>query len=459
MKKILLSTSFIACAVAANAQRYIGVSTDAYNTINSMYLNPANLAGCNEKISVNMLGVNIGVDNNLGTLTSISDIGKTTSGDSGISIFKATGTSGKFSMMAPGIDVRGPSIIYRINQKHTVALSTRLRAINEFNNFDKALYTSLNNPQGVNTSFISFQAQNFNWTAHVWSEIGLSYGGEVYSNDMISVKVGATVRYLGGIGYLGIKGKNMDVTYTSANDSFRANNTDIEYASNIQTLSEGFSNGISASRLFGGKEGGSGVGADLGAIAEYKKDDETEKYTARLSLSVTDLGAISYKNSSDVMITGNGYMKGDQIGDSVKSYNDLRAYAGRRGFTVDTGRKSQKVSLPTTLVIGADYHAWNKVFVSALVIANMAGDANFGSKYYSSISLIPRWQSKIFTASLPLTYNTLAHNMRVGLGLRLGGLYVGSDDMLGIFSNNQYGFNMYVGGMIPIYREPKNTAN
>ncbi len=457
MKKLFLCVPFIACVMSARGQRYLGVSTDAYNSLNSMYLNPANLGGCNEKIAVNLMGASIGVDNNLGVLTSASNVSSTTGGDSGVSIFKATGTSGKFSMVAPYVELRGPAILYRINRKHTLALSTRLRAINEFNNFDKALFTALNNPQGVNTSFIQFQAQNFNWTAHVWSEVGLSYGGEVYSTDKWSMKVGATVRYLAGIGYLGIKGKNMDVSYTSANDSFRANNTDIEYASNIQTLSDGFSDGVSTSKLFGGPSGGSGIGGDIGAILAYTKPGETGKYTATLSVSFTDIGVISYKNSSSVRITGDGYMKGNEISDNVKSYDDLRAYAAMRGFTVDTGRASRNVSLPTACIVGADYHAWGRFFLGAAGIINMGSDANFGSKYYSQFSIIPRWQSGVFTASVPITYNTLAHNMRVGVGMRLGGLYFGSDDMMALFSSNQYGFNMYFGGMIPIYKRAKRA--
>lgn len=457
MKKFLLLISFGIPAYTSMAQRYIGASNDAYNTINSLYLNPAYLAGCNEKLAVNLFSFNIGVDNNLGTLTSISDIGKTTGKDSGgIDIFNPTGSRSKFSMMVPGIELRGPSFLYRVNARHTFAFTTRVRAFNEFNNFDRSLYTSINNPSGVNTSVISFSAQDFNWTASVWSEFGLSYGGEVFSTDELSIKAGASLRYLAGAGYLGIKGKNMDVTYVGANDSFHATNTDIEYASNIRTVSDNISNGVSGSQLLGGQAGGHGISADLGAIATYKTENETEKYTALLSIAVTDLGSITYNTSYDVAIKGNGYLKGDEIGQNVKNYQDLRNYVSSRGFSVDTGTVSRKLHLPTTMVIGADYHAWKNIFVSATVIANMTNNSNFGSSYYGQFTISPRYQSKIFTGSLPITYSALSHHMRMGIGLRLGGFFMGSDDMLALFSSSQYGFNYYVGGMIPIYRTKKS---
>jgi hypothetical protein len=54
---------------------------------------------------------------------------------------------------------------------------------------------------------------------------------------------------------------------------------------------------------------------------------------------------------------------------------------------------------------------------------------------------------------MPLTYNMLTHSMRVGLGARFYAVYIGSDDMMAFFSSNQYGFNMYCGAMIPIYKK------
>lgn len=457
MKKSLLVLSVVSLSVSAHAQRYLGVSTGGYNTINSMYLNPANLGGCAEKLSVNLLSANIGVDNNLGTITSVKDISTTTSSDSGgITLFKVNNGTGKFSMMVPSVELRGPSILYRISSKHTVAFTTRIRAFNEFNNFDRALYTSINNPSSVNTNAFAYSAQNFNWTAHVWSEFGLSYGGVVFNSDLIKVKAGATVRYLAGIGYLGVKGKNLDVSYTSGADSFRASNTDVEYASNIQSLSDGFTDGVSPSQLFGGPSGGSGIGTDLGAVIQYKPEGETSDYRGQFSFAITDIGAISYKTSSYVSVAGNGYIKGSDLAENVKNFEDLRNYAKAKGFTVDTGSTTKKVSLPTALVISADYRCWRKLSVSAVMIGNLAKDENFGSKYYSQVSVIPHWETRLYSVGLPITYNTLSKTMRIGIGARFAGFFIGSDDVMASFSSNQYGYNFYFGGMIPIYRKIKS---
>ncbi len=453
MKKILLSLTLISVAFTGSAQRYLGVSTGNWNALNSMYLNPAYLGGCNEKLAINLFSFNLGVDNNLGTISSLSDISNTTNSDGSNSIFKETG-SGKFSMMVPSIEVRGPSILYRINSKHTLALSTRVRVFNEFNNFDRGLYSTINNPSAANPN-INFSAQNFNWTAHLWSEVGLSYGGVAFDQGPFKVKVGATFRYLMGAGYMGVKGKNMDISYTSGSDSFRANNTDIEYASNVQSLDNGSSNGLSSSKIFGNSAGGKGFGTDLGAILVYKPNEDKD-YTALVSLAITDIGFINYNTSYNASVTGNGYISGSDISKNVKSYDDLRAYALTKGYSVDTGTKATKVYLPTAMVGSIDFHAIKKFYINATFIANMAKDENFGSKYYSQITFTPRWDTKVFSFGLPITYNTLSHNMRLGMGLRLSGFFIGSDDMMANFSSNQYGYNVYVGGMIPIYRKSKS---
>ncbi len=472
MKKSLLALfTIVTVCPAAYSQRYLGVSTGNYNTLNSMFLNPANLGGCNEKIGVNLISFNMGVDNSLGTISSIGNIMKAVnSGDSNSNQNLFTySNKDKFSMMLPAVELRGPGVLYRISDKHTVALTTRVRAFNEFNNFSKQLYTTITQSTLSNASINTLSAQNFNWTAHVWSDIGLSYGGVVYSSDPLQVKVGATVRYLMGAGYLGLKGKNLDIAYTTGSDSFHATNSDIEFASNLQNLDDAFSNGVSFSKIFGSKSRGTGIGADLGIVVSMlpesgggnstsdRADDAGEDggYKLSLSAAVTDIGAITYKSSYNVNVTGNGYLTGKGLADHLKDYQDFRQYVINQGYTADTGVKSTKVSLPTAMLIGGDYHAYKHFYANATLILNMASDANFGSKYYNQLTITPRYDTKLFTAGLPITYNMLTNNMRIGLGLRVSGFYLGSDDMLALFSNNQYGINFYFGGMIPICRGKK----
>ena len=461
MKKTIPFLLLLVSAVSSSAQRYLGVATSNWNALGSMYLNPANLGGCNEKLSVELFSFNLGVDNSLGTISSVSDISKTTnSNESGGKSIFTYGNKDRFSMMLPAVDMKLPSILYRINSRNTAALSFRFRAFNEFNNFSKTLYNSISDTAFANQSTIAANAQNFNWTAHLWSEVGLSYGCVAVDEDAFRLKTGITLRYLIGIGYIGIKGKNLDLSYTSGSDSFRATNTDIEYASNIQSIESGFSNGYT-NNLFGGPSSGKGFGGDIGAILEYRsaKDKESDDYTVAFSAAVTDVGFISYKTSYNVTLSGNGYISGNDLSNNVKNYSDLRTYAASKGFFIDTGIKTTKVYLPTVIIIGADYKIRKHIYLNGMFQGNMASDSHFGSKLYSRFAVTPRFDSKVFTFGLPVTYDMLTHNMRLGLGIRLYGFYLGSDDMMALFSGGQYGINFYLGAMVPIYKKPKKTNN
>ncbi len=464
IKKLLPALALASICLTSYGQRYLGISNSKWNTLNSMYLNPANLGGCNEKLGVNLFSFNMGVDNSLGTISSIGNITKTlNSGDSGSSqnIFTYSNND-KFSMMLPAVELRLPGVLYRINSSHTLALTTRFRAFNEFNNFDKSLYNTITNAATAIQGTTSLTAQNFNWTAHLWSEVGLSYGGVLVNTKAVQLKAGVTARYLMGVGYLGLKGKNLDISYKNGSDTFRANNSDIEFGSNAQNLENTFTSGVTTSNLFGGKSGGTGFGGDIGVVVsllpESSSNDKSEGeggYALSLSAAITDIGSITYKNSYNVNVTGNGTLIGKGLADHIKDYDDFRTYVKAQGYTADTGVKATKVYLPTALVLGGTFHAYKNFYASATIIANMASDANFGSRYYNQVTITPAYDTKLLTVGLPITFNMLTHNVRAGLGIRLSGFFVGSDDMLALFNSGQYGFNFYFGGMIPICRKSK----
>ncbi len=205
MNKKLLSFLFCCLFITGSyAQRSLGVSTGDFSRINSMYLNPANLADSSELLSVNLFSINVRVDNNLGTsgINSISKSLNNKNGDSSSkspSIFNNSGRN-KFSMILPEVNIHGPGIAVSINKKYSVALSTGVRIINQFSNFDQTLYNTISNTSSLTSQNYTFNTQKFNWTAHMWNEIGLSFGGMFIDDGKNQLKAGITVRRLGASG-------------------------------------------------------------------------------------------------------------------------------------------------------------------------------------------------------------------------------------------------------------------
>jgi len=477
--RIFITAALVmSCSLAAMAQFNLGIATSNWSGTNSLYLNPANIADSRERFTIDLVSLSMGVDNNLGSLNSKGGlIGAITNGNSS-NLFSYSNNN-QFSLLAPYGRVNGPGFMISINHKHSIAFTTDVRGMNQFNNFDKILYQTITNPSGTANGNIEITSSKFNYTAQLWSEAGLSYGGVILDQGHHEVRVGATVRYLGGIAYIGLKGKNLDAQFTNGSDSFfAAKNSDIEYASNVLSTSNavtsGFSNNNILSEFFGGKAG-SGIGGDIGVVYDYIKDPSREtydmdgktgivdysknRYTLRLSASVVDIGSILYNSNdnSNAEVTGNGYLTGTGLKNNIGNYTDFRNYIVGQGFTADTARQATRVYMPTRMLLSADYAIYNHWYVNATFIANLANRQNFGNSYYNQLTITPRYDTRLYSVGLPLTYSMLSNSFKAGIGIRVSGFFIGSDDMLALFANHQYGFNFYMGGFIPFDKfKPKD---
>jgi hypothetical protein len=465
-------------STTARAQHNMGVATGNWSGTNGLYLNPANIADSRERFVIDLFSIIAGVDNDLGSLNNKGGLISAINKGNTETLFNYSDKN-TFSLLAPYAEVRGPSVMVSLTPKHSIALTTRMRGMNQLNNFDKSLYQTISDPSSTSDGNIDLTSKDFNYTAHLWSEIGLSYGVVLLDEGVHELKAGVTVRYLGGVGYVGLKGKNLDAHYSAGADSFYASNTDLEFASNLFSTRSAVYNGVTNNSLlsqFFGAKSGSGFGADIGFVYEYNPDPSKEKYSMngktymidhsknryklRVSASIIDIGSIKYKseNNANANITGNGYITGRGISDNVKAFDEFRGYAAQQGFTADTTKADAKVHMPTALVLGVDYHAYKNLYVNATYFGNMTDRTKFGNSIYSQLTVTPRYDSRLFSVGIPITYSMLTSTIRMGAGIRFSGFFIGSDDMLALFASGQYGFNFYMGGSIPVHKsKPKDS--
>jgi hypothetical protein len=463
-KQLYLSLIVTFFSASVTAQYNLGVATGNYSGLNPLYLNPANIADSREKIVIEVGAVGADFDNNLGSI-------KTSGGAFGLiheqnlnSVFSYYGNN-TFSMIAPYAQIHLPGIMVAINHKHSVALTAGFRGFSQFNNFDRSLYRTITDTAFVPTGNRDLTSRNFNYTEHAWSEINLSYAGVVLDQGEHEIRLGATLKFLGGIGYIGLKGNNLDAHYKTGNDdSLFVNNSDLEFASNILSTRSAVLNGLSSGNVMDelfGKKDGHGIGADLGIVYDYmpnfdideNRDNARNRYKLRVSASVVDIGAINYSASvnSNAIITGNGVISAADISKNVSTFEDFRHYAVSHGFTADTSHRATKVYLPTTLHLSADYKVYRHMYVNATFIANLANRDNFGNSFYNQLTVTPRYDTRFLSVGMPITYSTLNDNIKVGVGVRVSGFYIGSDDVMGLFVSHQSSANFYIGGFVPFY--------
>ncbi len=467
MKKTLILAAGIVSTLSVKAQHNLGIATGNWSSINSLYLNPANIAESREKKSVSVIGGMFFVDNNVGPFNAGNGL-VVAVGDGKTNDMFAYRNNSKISMMAPYFNIMGPGAVYRVDNKSSIAVTSRLRGMNQFNFFDQTIFHAFNDPKYTPDENILSLPRDFAYTVHLWLEIGFTYAKTVYEKDNHKIKLGGSFRYLGGIAYVGVKGNTMNAAFTKGVDSFYASNSDIQYGSNILNTFTYQGNNFSKNLVNLVREGnfGHGIGGDVGIVYEFTASDPEEGndkkkrrkkkpgYTTRLSASICDIGGIAYgkRVNTNQVINGEGYVTAKGILDNVKNFANMEKYVEARGFTATTRKRNTFVNMPTHIKLGADYHIKDKYYINGMMLVNLASRRTWGNSFYNQVSVTPRYETKKLTIGLPITYGILSRSMKLGTGFYYRNFYIGSDDMLAFFSKSQYGINLYAGMTKRFYR-------
>jgi hypothetical protein len=297
---------------------------------------------------------------------------------------------------------------------------------------------------------------------NAWSEFGASVGRVLFSEGHHLLKGGLTLKYLSGAGngYVNInnfKGKlDADIL---AQDAYLSNTTG--------HIGVGFG-GINISDFKADdltKKHGSGLGADLGFVYEFRPDDITSGkqaagYKLKFGVSLLDIGRIKYKKDMqrsgdyDINITGNKRFYMNQLtGVNIDDYNAFLS-ARPQFFTpaASNSNTSYSVSLPTTLQIDADYHVEKGLYISLASQVALSNNKTkvFNNQTYSGVTLTPRFETRVFGFYLPLNYNSLS-KFNAGASFRLGPVFVGSGSvvsaLIGKSKQLDFHFGVRFGGL------------
>jgi hypothetical protein len=451
-----LYSVFIALVLATPVfgQYNLAIATSNYCVMNSMALNPANIAGCREKYSFSLIGFGFGVDNNAGSFNLDGGLVVAVGSGKTNNMFNYANNS-RISMLAPYVDIVGPGILVKLDKATTVAFSTRIRGINQFNNFDQTLFHSFNDPYYKASDDINVNLNNFNYTAHVWGDLGLTVGRVVYDDRKNRIKAGGTLRYLGGIAYVAVKGRNMDLRFKKNMDTMYVSNVDLDYLSNFLYTRPGQGNNLSTNifSLLANGNGASGIGGDLGITYEYNPKKLKNGYLARVSASILEIGAVSYhgENNTQETFSGGGKVTGKGILDNVRNFASIQRYVTTRGFKADITKVKTTLYMPTRLMLSGDYNVNKNYFVNASFVISLRDREAIGNSFYNQFSITPRYETQTFSVGLPITFNTLSNSFKTGIGIAGSGMFIGSDDLLAVFSRSQAGVTFYAGINIPIY--------
>jgi hypothetical protein len=441
--KIILIVAIAFANRSVQAQEMNGFRTDNYNGVNGAFFNPANLGNSPFKVDVGIVGMNFyaGNKNQNFSFGTLSDL---TADTNVLNSFIGNGTSNSILVNAT---LHLPSVSFSINEKTTIAFISRARVLFDIHDFDGTLINSITS--GANNPSLPYNltgSTNMRLSANAFSEYGLSGGHVLYNEGNHFIKVGASLKFLSGVGNTYLQLNNIKATLDTVGNTAIATNASGTIAVGVAGIDvnnsdQGFKLGGNAS----------GFGADLGAVYEYRPDDlqeETIPYLFKASIALLDIGGIKYNVIPNQTA---GYTINIPAGASF----DLSKFDGETKDTLDKYTQyftkiapvgSYRVALPRTLQIGGDYRAVNHFYIAAnmqLAMTNNKSKA-YNPRAVNALTITPRFESKLFAAYLPLNFSNLSKTS-IGLGLRAGPLYIGSASLISSIMSKSKQMDFYFG--------------
>jgi hypothetical protein len=431
---LLLAFLALKLCLPAVAQSYVGNTVDNYGGLHSMLENPANAADSRMRLDINLISTSVFVGNDFISVD-LSDLKSFKNGfDFDSDALTNPLDNNKFY---GNIDILGPSILFNLNQKSSLAITTRIRGFFNIYNLGGELYQVLKGDLEGNT--FNLNMDNFSGVIHAWAEIGVTYGRIIVENNNHLLKAGATLKYLGGAGGLFGFSPQLEASFNSNIYSLTTSgNLNYGYTSGFNSDDITFSNITS------------GVGADLGLVYELRDNGNQNRtsYKLRFGASVTDFGDINYDGSSNFRYDMNKTINAEEF-----RYKDFEEVLVDNFISSESVGKS-KLGLPTAIRLFVDYPITNKLFVSAQgAISVKEGNELPVSNIINTFTLTPRFETKWISVYSPLSVRKYDSSIAWGFGVRAGPVMIGSGTIFtNLISNSSKSADIYVGIKLPIYK-------
>jgi len=442
MKRLYTFSFLIIATILINikpvfSQNYLAFSTDNYAGATGMFYNPASIADSRYKFDMEIVGLSTRFENNWWGLDSkVIFKPELFEQEKFIENYVTVVDNNDPKYIFQTIEGRGLSFMFNIGEKSSFGFSARVRQILNLDNIDPEAADLMMNSNNVPELFgKTLNYENMSLNAIAWAEYGFTYAQVLLNKKKHVIKVGGTAKLLQGMGsgYLYAD----QVGYTLQNDSI-ANDVNGEFkfgaSANLEDIME---------FKFSAKPS---VSFDAGFIYEfrpkfkkYQYDMDGEeglwrrdlnKYLFKFSFSILDIGQMNFTkqfNSNDFRV------ENDQINFNEFGITSFEALADSTIDMQTSTDPNYVFKLPTTLNMNLDIRIANKIYVNIGGRYALNRDFNHSSKvhYINSINITPRIENARFGMAFPIRYNEF-NELNVGLGLRLGPLWIGSNNLLAV---------------------------
>lgn len=428
MRKKILSSFFLVCSfLLTQAQSYV---SDNYSGVNGIFINPARTLNPKLKADVNIFTLDVLAESN--TLTWGGDF------------LPEKGKDDYFNRLS--LYLQGPSLMFKIDNKNAVALSTSL-SFSSIANGNNSIVKLIENKDDVQLSDLSAPSSGeFSLLPRI--EISGSYARLLIDKEKHALTGGVSLRLIQNIGYASSLFNDIQATEMS-DDQFLVNG-------NLSILSPSYmisDNGEIMTDLDNFEYSPKlSLAFDFGVSYEWKPE-KNEGYKLKGELAWINAGASKMplkEHTAINYVVDNKLISVEEWEQSNDVYDDF--------FTaVDTTSQTMKLDLEQRLNLAVDYHIAKHFYVNAFSSILLTDGPQKELYRGTSFTITPRYERRMFAVMLPLEHSPEG-DLNVGLGLRLGPLFLGASN-LAYGSDKFVNSRVYLGVKIPFAHKAKKEKS
>lgn len=453
MKKLMLPMLLCAASLSYAQEHFSGMSSSRRVGVLNSGANPSELANLFRTVDVQLFAFSLDASNNKVGVSDLID------GENVEELLFAGGESVDFDI---NTQIMGPSVGFRaFGWGFGVASRSNIRAaISNVNTElgDAVTNSALNSILGSSTIE---NRENQRITGTVWGELALSAARKLYDKNNHQINAGVSLKLLFPGTYANLGASAFEGTITNTAGDLRLNNAtarvNIAYSG---SLANDFTN---ASDYFESLWGGlNGIATDIGVDYQWKGSDN--KYKLKVGAAVCNIGSMTFKDDNNSnRIYGLDINDANPLGgldlnqfDGITSFVDveniLQANDGQNGvdFTLIDESADFQVKLPTILNLYADYQIISKLSVTMFLVQRL-NDKSADDQIMSQnmFSITPRFTTGLFEGFIPINFNEIS-GTTAGLGLRLGGFFIGSNSAITAVTSDSKQVDFYIGSRFGI---------
>jgi hypothetical protein len=441
MKRVALLAILCSLFAFAVAQERDGSVLSNYHLTTSSMLNPAFTVDSKTYMQLNLVGVNVGMYNNLMQLTNVSVP----------SLVRSLGTlpsyesikSNNKKYLYAAVIADAPSF-YISKGRMGAGLFIRGRSVVDVRKVPYQITDLIVGLTDLETiESLDIKAKNAKVANMTWLEYGGNFGYMIKHRAYDIISIGGNLKYITGLNLQYAVIKNLEASYVPS-------------VSIVADIS-----GVYRSSAFAWRAG-SGFGADLGItfkrmlkqVDSYKAHTQKSvskcrpiDYEFKIGASLRDIGFIGFKKGTSIMqMQGSGTLDNDE--------NIQEELDSKFSVSTTTGTKI-RASLPLALNLHGDYNFGYHFYAGAIVQKALSPNSVTGVMASDFISLVPRYERKNIEIAVPLSFKRYTQP-ELGLALRFRSLLIGVDNILPfIKSSNVKAFGVYFNLGWSLFKNPK----